>query len=87
MNGEKLHNEIGHNILHITGTAFGIDLEKHRTLIANYVEVLDEIQDILLERFRKPWLHSEFVYNWTTLKSKETKVLKVLNDLTDTVSN
>uniref|UniRef100_A0A1E1WM70 Cytochrome P450 n=1 Tax=Pectinophora gossypiella TaxID=13191 RepID=A0A1E1WM70_PECGO len=50
-----------------------------------YFDALYDIGDVLLERFFKVWLHSDFIYNYSSLAKRERKLLKDLHNFTNTV--
>ncbi|KPJ21347.1 Cytochrome P450 4C1 [Papilio machaon] len=39
---------------------------------------------MLVERFQKFWLHSDFIYNWSNLKKKQERCLKILHNMSNT---
>nr|XP_026498826.1 cytochrome P450 4C1-like [Vanessa tameamea] len=37
--------------------------------------------NLIVDRFQKVWLHSHFIYNWSSLKKKQDEYLKILHNL------
>lgn len=77
---------IKHNNLEtICLTALGVNFSDHKILNNQYVEALDLLLSYLVERLQKPWLHSNYIFKFSSLKRKQDDCLKTLHKLPDTV--
>ena len=50
-----------------------------------YRTAVKRISQIVLERFRRPWLRFDFIFRWTRLGREHQKVLQVLHGFTENV--
>ncbi|XP_064074814.1 cytochrome P450 4C1-like [Vanessa tameamea] len=75
-----------HNALEtICLTALGVDFTDKNVLNSKYVMAAEQMFNVLVDRFQKFWLHSHFIYSWSSLKKKQDEYLKILHNLSYTV--
>lgn len=53
----------------------------------NYVNAVDELVHILMNRLNKVWYQSDLIYKLAGLKKRETELVDFLNHITDEVGN
>ncbi|XP_045780401.1 cytochrome P450 4C1-like isoform X2 [Maniola jurtina] len=66
-------------------TVMAVDFSDETLLNSEYVHAIENIFKCVTERFQKPWLHSEVLYNWTSLKRRQDECLKILHNMSNTV--
>ncbi|CAK1594470.1 unnamed protein product [Parnassius mnemosyne] len=66
-------------------TTMGVDIRKNSVLNSQYEQAIEQILNILTERFQKFWLLSDFIYSWSTLKKKEDQCLRILHSMSNKV--
>ncbi|XP_069363029.1 cytochrome P450 4V2-like isoform X2 [Maniola hyperantus] len=66
-------------------TMMAVDFSDESLLNSEYVHAIENIFKYATERFQKPWLHSDVVFNWSSLKRKQDKCLKILHNMSNTV--
>ncbi|XP_064074815.1 cytochrome P450 4C1-like [Vanessa tameamea] len=75
-----------HNALEtICLTALGVDFTDKNVLNSKYVMATEQMFNLIVDRFQKVWLHSHFIYSWSSLKKKQDEYLKILHNLSYTV--
>ena len=53
---------------------------------SKYVKAIERITQIVVERFKQPWLISDAVFSLSSLGREQNKLLKIVHDFTDFVS-
>ena len=53
---------------------------------SKYVKAIERITQIVVERFKQPWLISDAVFSLSSLGREQNKLLKIVHDFTDLVS-
>ncbi|KPJ03616.1 Cytochrome P450 4C1 [Papilio xuthus] len=66
-------------------TALGVDFCENSVLNSQYEHAAEQMFNVLVERFQKVWLHSDFLYNWSSLKKKQERCLEILHNMSNTV--
>ncbi|XP_045780271.1 uncharacterized protein LOC123877512 [Maniola jurtina] len=66
-------------------TVLGEEFSDKSVVNSTYVGAMDQMLDILVQRFQKPWFHCDFMYRWSSLKRKEDGCLKILQDASNAV--
>ncbi|CAH0721107.1 unnamed protein product, partial [Brenthis ino] len=75
-----------HNALEtICLTALGVDFTDKIVLNNQYVNAVEKIFNVLVDRFQTLWLHNNFIYSWSSLRKKQDGYLKILHKMSDTV--
>lgn len=52
---------------------------------ARYMKAADEMMYLVIKRFQKFWLHSDFIHNLLGHKKHESELLKTVNDISNEV--
>lgn len=60
-------------------------MENDKIISEDYEEALEDIFSILSERFKKVWLHPDFIYKLTSLKKREEQNIQILQKMTAAV--
>ncbi|KAJ8709498.1 hypothetical protein PYW08_009502 [Mythimna loreyi] len=68
-------------------TAFGDTEDKGKDFVKDYVNAVDELAHILMNRLNKVWYQSDLIYKLAGLKKRETELVNFLNLITDKVIN
>ncbi|CAH0721104.1 unnamed protein product, partial [Brenthis ino] len=77
-----------HNALEtICLTAFGVDLTDKAMQNSQYLNAIEQIFTVIVERFQKLWLHNNFIYSWSSLRKKQDGYLKILHNMSETILN
>ncbi|KPJ08955.1 Cytochrome P450 4C1 [Papilio machaon] len=66
-------------------TALGVEFSENSVLNSQYEHAVEQMFNVLVERFQKFWLHNDFLYNWSNLKKKQEICLKILHNMSNTV--
>ncbi|XP_072934953.1 cytochrome P450 4V2-like [Epargyreus clarus] len=66
-------------------TTMGLDISTNNKQSEQFIEAFEEILIIGMNRFKSPWLHSDFIYSWSSLSRKQDEYTKVIHEMTDTV--
>ncbi|XP_069363041.1 cytochrome P450 4V2-like [Maniola hyperantus] len=66
-------------------TVLGEEFGDKSVVNTTYAGAMDQMLDILIRRFQKPWFHCDFMYRWSALKRKQDGCLKILHDASNTV--
>ncbi|CAH0721106.1 unnamed protein product, partial [Brenthis ino] len=75
-----------HNALEtICLTALGVDHTDKTILNSQYVDAVEQMLNVFLDRFQKFWLHNNFIYSLSSLKKKQDEYLKIIHNMSDTV--
>lgn len=80
------HNEV-RKVSFFAVTALGVDFSDHTLLNNTYVEAAEEMLNVLISRFQNVLLYSQWLFNWSELKKKQDKLLKILHGMADMVSS
>ncbi|XP_069363017.1 cytochrome P450 4C1-like isoform X3 [Maniola hyperantus] len=74
------------NVLETTClTVMAVDFSDESLLNSEYVHAAEDMLEYIMERFQKPWLHSDVVFNWSSLKRMQDECLKILHNMSNTV--
>lgn len=73
-------------MIKITVTALGVDFTDKSVLNSKYVMAAEQMFNVLVDRFQKFWLHNHFIYSWSALRKKQDEYLKILHNMSNTVS-
>ncbi|XP_069363036.1 cytochrome P450 4C1-like isoform X2 [Maniola hyperantus] len=74
-----------HNALETICLTLGADFTDKRNIISEYIHASEIGMGILMKRFQRFWLHSDFIFNWSQLKTKLDECLEIGNNLSNTV--
>ncbi|KPJ21348.1 Cytochrome P450 4C1, partial [Papilio machaon] len=66
-------------------TALGVEFSENSVLNSQYEHAVEQMFNVMVERFQKFWLHNDFLYNWSNLKKKQEICLKILHNMSNTV--
>ncbi|XP_045539865.1 cytochrome P450 4C1-like [Papilio machaon] len=66
-------------------TALGVEFSENSVLNSQYEHAVEQMFNVMVERFQKFWLHNDFMYNWSNLKKKQERCLKILHNMSNTV--
>ncbi|XP_013165752.1 PREDICTED: cytochrome P450 4C1-like [Papilio xuthus] len=66
-------------------TALGVDFCENSVLNSQYEHAAEQMLTVLVERFQKFWLSSDFIYNWSSLKKKQERCLDILHSMSNTI--
>ncbi|XP_023223442.1 cytochrome P450 4C1-like isoform X7 [Centruroides sculpturatus] len=66
----------------ICETAMGVEIKSQNKHCMDYIEALQEFSNIHLERFMRPWLFYDFIFNRSSNGAKLKRTLSVLHGLT-----
>ncbi|XP_063834567.1 cytochrome P450 4C1-like [Ostrinia nubilalis] len=69
----------------ICSTAFGVDFTDSTILNSQFVTAVEQMLNLIVDRFQKFWLHSEHTFKWSNVKKKQDACLKILHNMSDTV--
>ncbi|XP_049880451.1 cytochrome P450 4C1-like [Pectinophora gossypiella] len=61
-------------------TAFGISPDGETSIDQQFNEACHKLLGIIIRRFLNSLLHFDFIYNWTSMKREEDKLIKVLHN-------
>lgn len=59
---------------------------KQEVVLKTYAKLTEIFFTMLEERFRAIWLHLPLIFNFTTLKKKQSEIIKTLKNITEKVS-
>ncbi|CAH2236846.1 jg12307 [Pararge aegeria aegeria] len=65
-------------------TVFGEDFND-KSFLSIYQQKMDQMLNILVERFKKPWLHCDYIYRWSALRKQQDDCMKILLNISNTV--
>lgn len=68
------------------GTSLGLDAKDQDMIDREYSKTIDEYAKIICSRGYNVGLHPSLIYNWTTLRSKELKVVEDIKNIINPVS-
>ncbi|XP_045780380.1 cytochrome P450 4C1-like [Maniola jurtina] len=66
-------------------TVLAVDFTDESLLNIEYINALENILKCVVERFQTPWLHSDVMFNWSSLKRRQDECLKILHNVSNTV--
>ncbi|XP_072934996.1 cytochrome P450 4V2-like isoform X2 [Epargyreus clarus] len=78
-------NLFGNGLLFGPVTSMGLDISANTKQNEQFIEAFENILINSINRFKSPWLHSDFIYSWSSLSKKQDVYVKVMHDMTDTV--
>ncbi|KAJ0170833.1 hypothetical protein K1T71_013605 [Dendrolimus kikuchii] len=69
-----------------TATTMGFqDKEYNSDLFKEYISTLHIFLEYLVQRLRKLWLHSDYLFKWSSLKRQQDKTLNRMNKLSNQI--
>ncbi|XP_072934948.1 cytochrome P450 4V2-like [Epargyreus clarus] len=66
-------------------TTMGLDISADNKQNEQFVEAIDKVMMICISRFQRLWLHSDFIYSWSSMSKKQDEYTKVIHDMIDAV--
>ncbi|XP_072935019.1 cytochrome P450 4V2-like [Epargyreus clarus] len=66
-------------------TSMGLDISADNKQNEQFIEAFEEFLNMTISRFKSPWLHSDFMYSWSSLSKKQDESTKIIHEMTDTV--
>ncbi|XP_069363043.1 cytochrome P450 4V2-like [Maniola hyperantus] len=74
------------NVLETTClNVMAVDFSDETLLNSEYVHATEAMFKCIIKRLLKFWLHSDIVFNWSSLKRKQDEYLKILHNMSSTV--
>lgn len=69
----------------ICETAMGVEINAMKCTDSEYVRAIYRILEIVIYRWFRPWLHSDFLFGLTSKGREQKKVLRILHDFSNKV--
>ncbi|XP_045780375.1 cytochrome P450 4V2-like isoform X2 [Maniola jurtina] len=66
-------------------TVMEVDFSDGGLLNSEYVHATKNMLNSMVERLVNPWLYSDAVFNWSSLKRKQDEYVKILHNMSNTV--
>ncbi|XP_076762289.1 cytochrome P450 4C1-like isoform X2 [Xylocopa sonorina] len=76
---------VKYNLDTLCETLMGTSIKDKREFQIKYHNAVDDIIEILIYRLKRPWLHSDALFNLTPQGRRQYKLLKTLHDFPDTI--
>ncbi|XP_069363037.1 cytochrome P450 4V2-like isoform X1 [Maniola hyperantus] len=66
-------------------TVMAVDVSDKSLLNSEYVHATQNMHKFIIERFQKPWLHSDVMFNRSSLKREQDESMKIMHNMSNTV--
>ncbi|XP_045780376.1 cytochrome P450 4V2-like isoform X3 [Maniola jurtina] len=76
---------VGDGLVTADLTVMEVDFSDGGLLNSEYVHATKNMLNSMVERLVNPWLYSDAVFNWSSLKRKQDEYVKILHNMSNTV--
>ncbi|XP_069363039.1 cytochrome P450 4V2-like isoform X3 [Maniola hyperantus] len=76
---------LGDGLITAALTVMAVDVSDKSLLNSEYVHATQNMHKFIIERFQKPWLHSDVMFNRSSLKREQDESMKIMHNMSNTV--
>ncbi|XP_022827263.1 cytochrome P450 4d8-like [Spodoptera litura] len=78
---DVLRHIVSFTLSTVSRTSLGLTDEDQKIIDTDYAAAIDSIFALYCDRFQKVWLHLNFIFNWSEIKRKQDRLLKILHNI------